>query len=283
MASSKKVTKEDLRKAMLEAKKKHQLVCVVCKLVVKSEAVWAVHLNSKVHKENTELLKKGVKPTLLKPVEKTTSSVLKRSSSTSINGSSEPKKLKGILKKDPDTTGNQRPSVPDLPDDFFDSSKSVTSTISAVSVNPTSSNIDSGTINVVKAEKSNPIIEPPQENREPNSTNLPEGFFDDPKMDAKARHVEYKDPKEEEWEKFQKEIKEQEEQSALIICENQEEAAEERQIDVIEEQMRNWSRVLKLVERKEKCKVLERKESTSDSDSDDENVDEFLDWRAKKS
>ena len=35
---------------------------------------------------------------------------------------------------------------------------------------------------------------------------LPEGFFDDPKQDAKARKVEYKDPMTEEWEKFQKTI-----------------------------------------------------------------------------
>ena len=35
---------------------------------------------------------------------------------------------------------------------------------------------------------------------------LPEGFFDDPKLDAKARKVEYKDPMTEEWEKFQKTI-----------------------------------------------------------------------------
>ena len=38
------------------------------------------------------------------------------------------------------------------------------------------------------------------------SAALPEGFFDDPKMDAKARKVEYKDPMTEEWEKFQKSI-----------------------------------------------------------------------------
>ena len=39
-----------------------------------------------------------------------------------------------------------------------------------------------------------------------HSVALPEGFFDDPKMDAKARNVEYKDPMTEEWEKFQKSI-----------------------------------------------------------------------------
>ncbi|CAI8017224.1 Zinc finger protein 830 [Geodia barretti] len=37
-------------------------------------------------------------------------------------------------------------------------------------------------------------------------TAIPEGFFDDPKMDAKARKVEYKDKMEEEWERFQKTI-----------------------------------------------------------------------------
>ena len=39
-----------------------------------------------------------------------------------------------------------------------------------------------------------------------HSVALPEGFFDDPKMDARARNVEYKDPMTEEWEKFQKSI-----------------------------------------------------------------------------
>ena len=42
--------------------------------------------------------------------------------------------------------------------------------------------------------------------REEPKGSLPEGFFDDPKKDAKARKVEYKDPMTEEWEKFQKSI-----------------------------------------------------------------------------
>lgn len=57
-----------------------------------------------------------------------------------------------------------------------------------------------------------------------------------------ARHLEYKNPIDEEWEKFQKEIKAVDTQSAEIIAEDQEEATTERQIDEIEEQMRNWSR-----------------------------------------
>ena len=38
---------------------------------------------------------------------------------------------------------------------------------------------------------------------------LPEGFFDDPKLDAKARNIEYRDPQEMEWEMFQKELREE--------------------------------------------------------------------------
>lgn len=71
---------------------------------------------------------------------------------------------------------------------------------------------------------------------------LPEGFFDDPIKDAKARHIEYKDPIEEEWEKFRKEIKEAEVQSMSIITEEQEESTVERQIDEIDAQIKNWSR-----------------------------------------
>lgn len=35
-----------------------QLTCVLCKTVVRSEAVWVVHINAKQHKENIELAKK---------------------------------------------------------------------------------------------------------------------------------------------------------------------------------------------------------------------------------
>lgn len=47
---------------------------------------------------------------------------------------------------------------------------------------------------------------------------------------------------EEEWERFQKEIKEANSASAAIIAEDQEEATTERQIDEIEEQMNKLSR-----------------------------------------
>ncbi|CAH2105567.1 unnamed protein product [Euphydryas editha] len=104
----------------------------------------------------------------------------------------------------------------------------------------------------------------------------------------RARNIEYKDPVEEEWEKFQKEIKEETTTSAEIIAGEQEEATAERQIDEIDEQIRNWSRVLDLELKKEETKKkiqdIEMLNEQDDNESDNETeIDEFLDWRAKKS
>lgn len=100
------------------------------------------------------------------------------------------------------------------------------------------------------------------------------------------RNVEYKDPIEEEWEKFKKEIKEEEAQANQIIADDQEEATAKRQEDVIEEQLQRLSKVMDLVRLKEKMQAVDRKMEyleKESSSSDDDEVDEFLDWRAKKS
>lgn len=127
---------------------------------------------------------------------------------------------------------------------------------------------------------------------------LPEGFFDDPKKDAIARNLEYKDPVQEEWERFQKEIKDAATVSNDIIAEDQEESTAERQIVEIDEQIRNWDRVLVMEKKKEErlkhlerlrqrpreVKRIEKEESDSDGgeeDGADGEVDEFGSWRAK--
>ncbi|KAG6795574.1 zinc finger protein [Apis mellifera caucasica] len=125
-----------------------------------------------------------------------------------------------------------------------------------------------------------------EKNKDTNQQSLPEGFFDDPILDAKVRNVEYKNPIEEEWEKFQKEIKEETAQSAQIIADDQEEATTERQLDEIEEQIRHWSRVMDLVKRKEQVQATDRKQKNIDEDissEDETEFNEFLDWRAKNS
>lgn len=84
------------------------------------------------------------------------------------------------------------------------------------------------------------------ESMEVTDETIPEGFFDDPIKDAKARNVDYKNPIEEEWEQFQQEIKEAANFSNAIMAEDQEQSIVERQIDEIDEQIRNWSRYVDL-------------------------------------
>jgi len=285
----KKVTQNDLRRIMSEQKRKFsetikkidsplakyddsgQLFCILCESVVRSEAVWNIHINSKKHRENIAHVKRKredplncVQPSLPQPV--------KRPAQTEVI--LPPKKLKGILKNAPELK---------VPKDFFDLGNDAT----AQEMDQMQKTVMED--EVVADNDSEPPHQPTKTVPLCQEEALPEGFFDDPLLDAKARNVEYKDPIEEEWEKFQKEMKEENTVSAQIIAEDQEEATAERQIDEIDEQMRNWSRVLDLELKKEAVvKAVCRRNNGDDDDSelsseDEAEFDEYLDWRAKKS
>lgn len=299
MSLKRKLTQDDLRKAMSEHRKKlgavkkiesplakytdaGQLMCILCKVVVRSETVWPVHLISKTHKENIVLAKETKLETNTTKVQ-----TFKRPTSPT-QESSATKKIKGILKNSM-AQSTQIPS--NLPLDFFDnSSKQVSGMIQSNTSVMTQRSEDDKELAHEKELKNTEVEEEREKekerNKDTNQPALPEGFFDDPVLDAKVRNVEYKNPIEEEWEKFQKEIKEETAQSAQIIADDQEEATTERQLDEIEEQIRHWSRVMDLVKRKEQVQATERKQKKADEDvssGDEAEFDEFLDWRAKNS
>lgn len=113
MSLKRKPTQDDLRKAMYEHKKKlgiikkiesplakytdaGQLMCILCKSVVRNETVWTVHLNSKTHKENIALAKRGKSEAENAP--KPVAPVFKRPPSPHQEATAN-KKIKGILKK----------------------------------------------------------------------------------------------------------------------------------------------------------------------------------------
>uniref|UniRef100_A0A2M3ZIH5 Zinc finger protein 830 n=1 Tax=Anopheles braziliensis TaxID=58242 RepID=A0A2M3ZIH5_9DIPT len=299
-----------------------QLSCVLCRSVVRSEAVWKVHINSKQHKENIELAKqlKNTQPTLQSrkssaatPSVAGKSEVLVPQKRSAAAGSSAddvapPKKLKGILKT---SATHEQQQNGTLPEDFFDKA-----------TGPSSIRKDLVNIRLPERnrdQKGEPMEQDTEDMEAAGSAPpaddeaLPEGFFDDPKMDAKARNQEYKDPNDEEWDKFQKEIKEATNVSMAIISEEQEESTAERQIAEIDEQIRNWSRVLDLEKQKERVKAVKGgvgqrstrangnkngdielsfrnpcathvgEEEDDEDDDDGEEFDEFLDWRSKKS
>lgn len=210
--------------------------------------MWKVHINAKQHKQNIELAKQLKEKTqnFTKPAPVQSN---KRSAESIANEI--PSKIpKGILKNSSrstsvlastvtatasSTNGNDKDN---LPDNFFDSDTSnyFERTLKKTSIKTDLVNIKRGTDAVVDNGDESMDIE------QQKDETLPEGFFDDPKKDAKARHLDYKDPTELEWEKFQQEIKEASDFSNAIMAEEQEEATAERQIDEIHEQMRNWSR-----------------------------------------
>ncbi|CAG9133124.1 unnamed protein product [Plutella xylostella] len=277
LSAKKKVSQDDLRRLMAEQKGKSakqpkidnplakyndagQLMCVLCKSVVRSENVWNVHVNAKQHKENVAEAKR------LKELTNNFTSAVK-------------KKIKGILKN-----ASAVPQIPIVPHIPKNNAPNIISYHNEEIKRAPLPNLS----DAPKVEKPSTSTQADEEVMQPAPEQpIPEGFFDDPILDAKVRNIEYKDPVEEEWEKFQKEIKEEATASAEIIAGEQEEATAERQIEEIDEQIRKWSRVLDIELKKEDIK---KKKQDTDQMSEDEDLesdneadlDEFLDWRAKK-
>jgi zinc finger protein 830 len=230
----KQISQHELRRLMNEQKstrnaeqpiKIENLFCKICKKQMKSEKLYVVHVNSKQHKDNVAVAKelKAKIDNQSKPV-----ATLKRTIIETKSDQVPEKKLKSILKNSStsistnliqninnNTVDEVQPKGSAIPDDFFD------------------------TTPVIQSENKS------QQNENENEIEkgeIPENFFDDAVKDAKARNQVYKDAELEEWNKFKKEIKEAEDQSKVIINEEHEEATVERQIDEIDEQIRNWSR-----------------------------------------
>merc|ERR1712080_322601 len=113
---------------------------------------------------------------------------------------------------------------------------------------------------------------------------LPEGFFDDPVQDAKARNVPYINVEEEEWERFQKEIGEEMSTAQTILVEDREEATTDRQIEEIDDQMEAWRRVSKMEQKKDlvhlkRTSTPGNNPTNSNIDSDDtDSIDEDEDF-----
>ncbi|BFZ07753.1 hypothetical protein BsWGS_10792 [Bradybaena similaris] len=295
----------------------NQLVCILCNNVIKNDILWTSHLQSRQHKEkaiairtqgpdkpehlasNTPLKRKGSSD-----ITELERKKLKSESTTDIrklqtdSGNSDSKDSRSDIKErakaaflagyssssasetdedddddDEDDEDNETPTVKSgtvaslakssknsVPGDFFDSPPDV-------------SNSDE--------------VKPEPSHSKKMAYVLPEGFFDDPKRDAKVREVVYKDKEEEEWELFQKAIKEEAHVSEVIMEEDDEQLNKDRNIDEIDDQIHRWQEVENLHVKKEtllkNSKADSQKKENSDEDADEEELEEILDWRAKKS
>lgn len=242
-----------------------QLSCIVCKLNIKDDSLWSVHISSKVHKENISKRK----PESSKMTERlaVTTESLKRTLPKQ-ESFVPPKKLKGILK-------NYKAPPERVPNDFFESPM------------PTSSKTTNDN------QETDEKMDEQAENIDINldKGELPKGFFDDPMLDAKIRNEEYVSSIDEEFIKFQKEIKEENMLSEQIMADNEDETTYGRQVEEIDEQIKHWSKVIELEKKREKIALatenmnnMEIKNELDEvEESDGSDMDEFIDWRDRKS
>ncbi|XP_006891118.1 PREDICTED: zinc finger protein 830 [Elephantulus edwardii] len=164
-----------------------------------------------------------------------------------------------------------------LPNDFFDTSPPKAPLI------PHSGSIE-------KAEIHEKVVE----RRENTAEALPEGFFDDPEVDARVRKVDApKDQMDKEWDEFQKAMRQVNTISEAIVAEEDEEGRLDRQIGEIDEQIECYRRVEKLRNRQDEIKnklkevftikELQKKEEENVGSDDEGELQDLLsqDWRVK--
>lgn len=113
---------------------------------------------------------------------------------------------------------------------------------------------------------------------------LPEKFFDHENSVAVCGSEQ--DP-EAEWIKFQKEIREAATISNNIVSEEQESLNIKRHLKEIDEQIENWKRFIKINDKKTALSKNKRRDpkgfqfDLESSSSEEDNVDNLLDWRMK--
>ncbi|KFP72228.1 Zinc finger protein 830, partial [Acanthisitta chloris] len=164
-----------------------------------------------------------------------------------------------------------------LPPDFFDSKVPAAPVVS-----------HSGSIQ--KAEIQEKVVE----RKENTAEALPEGFFDDPEVDAKVRKVDApKDQMDKEWDEFQKAMRQVNTISEAIVAEDDEEGRLDRQIEEIDEQIECYRRVELLRNRQDEMKetlkeamrlrAAQEKEEEDIGSEDEEELQDLLsqDWRVK--
>lgn len=156
-----------------------QLMCILCKLIVRSETVWPVHLNSKVHKENIISAKKTKLET--ENIMKTSNAPSFKRPSSPVQNTPVTKKIKGILKNSSQPVVQTKPS---LPADFFDNNSKQSND---KSISTTQKQEKKDLTSVTTDVQSMEVEEEKEKVKDTNPAVLPEGFFDDPVMDAKVR------------------------------------------------------------------------------------------------
>lgn len=130
-----------------------------------------------------------------------------------------------------------------------------------------------------------------EERVESRQIELPTGFFDDPVRDARERNVEYKDPVEEEWKKFQTVMSGEANRADILVQDEHEENQKDTTLEEIDRQLSSWSKIDQLQKKiddlrsnkSKPCKKREcEKEFKCESDDEEDHFNLLLDWRSKQ-
>jgi len=241
-----------------------QLLCIVCNQVVKSELVWNAHISSKIHADNKNKLKMKLVGEMAKPLSNSNKEPVKEKSKTNssskrsisnveksskieeVSASNKKQKLTGIIK----STGSI-----DLNKINAELNKEETVSTS----DPESK----------KSEQNAEITPVVTELQELAGNPLPEGFFDDPELDAKARGQSRSDNLDAEFEEFKKIIQTEEVKSEFIIEKDDLMSNVDRDIEEVDDLITRWSKIEKLHIQREAL-IKNKKETQEKIDVDQE-------------
>ncbi|KAM7068533.1 zinc finger protein 830 [Molossus nigricans] len=193
----------------------------------------------------------------------------------------------------PEGDASRQPPDPPGKEHSLSSSREATSSVlpgDFSNTNPPKAPLVPHSGSIEKAEIHEKIVE----RRENTAEALPEGFFDDPEIDARVRKVDApKDQMDKEWDEFQKAMRQVNTISEAIVAEEDEEGRLDRQIGEIDEQIECYRRVENLRNRQDEIKnklkevltikELQKKEEENVDSDDEGELQDLLsqDWRVK--
>ncbi|CAF0979822.1 unnamed protein product [Rotaria sordida] len=303
MASKPVDTKTTLRQLMKQEKQKRidsplakytntgQLYCALCNQQLTSETFWKAHVNGRDHKQKLTELKSNIKQSnsesvFAKPFPPPSTTTQQRGIKRSHDVATSSDNV--IVSKPSSTVSSSTTTAQHsaLPADFFDSDSSKsqinTNKPTTKSSSSSSSSTTAVTNNVTSSDE---------------SSALPEGFFDDPHIDARMRKVEYVDKMEVEWDAFTREMKQQTNISEKLEANDDNERDVEREIIETDELITRWQKIEQMHDLKDnRFKVIKEgiknsKKQTINENDDDDDDDEDLEkelqgmynWRQKRS
>lgn len=312
IASSDKFAAKKIESPFAKYNSLGQLTCIICNQVVKSELVWNAHLNSKTHIDNKNKLKSQLTSAGgSETPAPASSSDKKQPSNATVSQKVETKPPPAQEAGDDSSGGFKRPApVPPSTnkqllqkliqeaDEDEDEDEDVGERAKKIKLDNLVEKTDSIDLNRKVDEKvakeEDESKKEPVDETEPGA--LPEGFFDDPDLDAKARGFSRAENLEAEYEEFKKIMQTEEVKSDSLIERDDNLRDLDRNIIEVDELITRWSKIENLHQMREtlvanrlKKKNAQENEkmdtgkttNDSDSDSDVDLTEAYLSIRSK--